>query len=573
MEKQESKIRKKFFDKAKELDTSPGVYLMKDDSGQIIYIGKAKNLKNRVSSYFKPSKHDVPRTELMVDKVSEFEVILTKTESEALILESTLIKKHKPRYNVRLKDDKSFPYLKIPSSTPKLPFVRLEYQRKVMNDGARYFGPFPSSGAVRQVVKFFNEYFKLRDCSDMVFKNRARPCILHQMDKCLAPCVKGFAKDKKNIELYQKLLEKIIKILEGVDKNFSSQLRAHMREASENLEFERAAIFRDQIEHLELLTARQGVSDPELKTDMDVIELYKDGELAEAVVLQLRKGKLEAISSRFVQNISREEDKESILSDFIALYYLSEKNPAPEVILVSEKLSEGQLLSETLKAELRVAKSLKEDQFIRVASTNAQYIFKQNKRYAFGHGFMALEETQNKLHLSKLPLRIECFDISNLQGTENVASRVVFVDGAPEKDLYRKYKIKTVTGADDFASMREVLSRRFTSKGDTLPDLVIVDGGRGQLAQALAVVDELDLQGFDVVGLAKAKSFDVTKGKPTQERVFLPNRKNPVFLKPGTDSFRLLTHIRDEAHRFAITYHRKLKENKIKQEKGGAQIV
>jgi excinuclease ABC subunit C len=560
-------------EKARETSTSPGVYLMKDEKGGVLYVGKAKNLKNRVSNYFQAPPHEVTRTEMLVNRIHHFDVILTETESEALILENTLIKKHKPKFNVRLKDDKMYPYLKIQVGTD---YPRIEWTRRVLRDGARYFGPFPSAWAARQVMTLLNETFKLRDCSDNTFRNRSRPCILYQIGKCSGPCV-GLS----TREQYKESIEDIIGVLEGKTDKLIEDLKRGMEDAAEREEFEEAASYRDQIQNLELITQTQAVIENQDQKDRDVIGIAREAAAdaeggssynnAHGTLLRVRRGKLIAVQHYHLQNTDSSLTESELLFDFMSQYYLNlglgtEVSPEaeseghrPAEVLVSEAPQDLELLEKTLGVTFKVPENTVDQQLLNVAKNNAVYALAQLKKKFAGHGIAALEEIQDKLHLTRLPSRIECYDISNIQGTDQVASRVVFMDGAPDKNLYRRYKIKTVIGSNDFASMKEVLGRRFANVEEQLPDLVVVDGGKGQLSQAVAIMAELGIGGVPVVGLAKARTesdFKAAEVKSSMERIFIPNRKNPVPLLPSTQAYKLLVHIRDEAHRFAITYHR-----------------
>ena len=564
MENQElEQLRKTLLEQAKTAPTDPGVYLMKDSQGTILYVGKAKNLKNRVSSYFARSPHEIPRIEIMVSRVKRFDMILTETEDEALILECTLIKKHKPKFNVRLKDDKAFPYLKIDQSQD---YPRIEWTRRVLKDGARYFGPFPSSWSAKSILRLLNERFKLRDCSDNTFRHRSRPCILYQMDRCTAPCVQ-----KISVSDYQGDLQKIIQTLEGKDQTLETELKQKMTEAAENMEYELAAYYRDQLNHLGAVTAIQAVDEAGSHRNRDVVAL----EESQVAVLKIRGGRLIAVKHLSLQNVetgAHSQPDADLLADFLGQFYLAQKSDdeqqeiGPQEILVSLAPNDPSgVLERTLGISIRLPETELEKRLVSVAKTNVKHALEQAKKKPDGHGLQALEEVQHKLHLDRLPSRIECFDNSNFQGDDAVASRVVFIDGAPDKNLYRRYKIKTVTGANDFATMKEVLGRRFSNTQEDLPDLVVVDGGKGQLSQAVAIMEELGVQGVAVVGLAKARTesdFRKTEVESTLERIFIPGRKNPVNLLPHTAAYKLLTHVRDEAHRFAIQYHRLLRDGK-----------
>ena len=557
------RMRQQLLEQVWEVTTSPGVYLMKDDRKNILYVGKAKSLKNRLLSYFQPAVHEIPRTEVLVNRINHFDVILTETEAEALILEATLIKKYKPKFNVRLKDDKAYPYIKIQVQSD---FPRLEWTRKVLKDGARYFGPFPSAWAARQVMQLLTETFHLRDCSDNVFAHRSRPCILFQMGKCSGSCV-----GKMSQQGYRESIDEVVHVLEGHGEHFVETLQKGMQDAAEKEEFEEAARYRDQIRNLELVTQTQGVVEAGTQRNRDVLGLARKGEDAHGTLLRIRGGRLVSVQHYHLQNTDSSLSDEQILEDFISQYYLGlKKEETPEALMPQEVLLpqpplELDLLEKTLELKFRISESAVDQQLLNVARVNAEFALEQSKTQS-AHGLAALEEVQEKLHLSKLPHRIECYDISNFQGTDAVASRVVFVDGNPDKNLYRRYKIRTVEGSNDFAMMKEVLSRRFRKTDESLPDLVVVDGGKGQLAQAVAVMEELGIQGVGVVGLAKARTesnFQAQEVKASLERIFIPNRKNPVSLHSNTQAYKLLVHIRDEAHRFAVNYHRLLRDKKF----------
>jgi excinuclease ABC subunit C len=576
-----SENRGVLLEKARAASSSPGVYLMKDPDGVILYVGKAKNLKNRLASYFQQVPHPTPRTELMVSRVQRFDVILTETEPEALILECTLIKKHKPKFNVRLKDDKAYPYLKIRADEP---FPRIEWTRRVKKDGARYFGPFPSAWSARQVMGLLNETFQLRDCSDNTFRHRSRPCILFQMGKCTAPCV-----GKIDQNGYRESMDAVVRVLEGKTTQLVDQLRKGMEDAAENEEYEKAAEYRDQIRNLEVVTATQVVDEAGSDRDRDVVGLARKDTEAHGVILQIRGGRMLAVKHFNLQNTDPSLEDAELFSDFLTQYYVAqdqaaetaardadEASPVARLARAQEVLlpiapQDPELLEKTLQLGVRVPSSPKEEQLVNVARSNAEYSLEQATKRAAGHGAQALEEVQDKLELGRLPHRIECYDISNIHGEDAVASRVVFIDGAPDKNLYRRYKIKTVEGSNDFAMMREVLNRRF-SNDESMPDLVVVDGGKGQLSQATAIFEELGVQGVGVVGLAKARTesdFQASEVKSSHERIFIPGRKNPVHLLPHQGAYKLLVHVRDEAHRFAISYHRLLRDKRsLRSERG-----
>lgn len=571
--------RLRLLDEAKASPTDPGVYLMRDAEDTILYVGKAKNIRNRVTSYFARGPHEVPRTEMMVSRVARFELILTKTEDEALILECTLIKKHKPKYNVRLKDDKAYPYVRVAVGED---FPRVEWTRRVRRDGARYFGPFPSGYSAKMIVRYLTEAFKLRDCSDNTFRHRSRPCILYQMHKCTAPCVEHISRDA-----YKMLIDTVMRVLEGHDEEVKKQIERGMLDASDREEYEEATYYRDLLFSLSSVVATQSVDEAGSARNRDVIAVEREGLEGHAVVLQIRGGKMVAVKHIRLQNTDPSQSDAEVLREFMAQYYLGLKaeREARErsiqegadvvetpgaVFQPSETLIEGlpddlDLLERTLEVRIKNPETEMEKQLLSVAKTNCRHALAQSRRGDGGHGIEALEEVQDKIQLEKLPTRIECYDISNIHGEDAVASRVVFIDGAPDKNLYRRYKIRTVKGANDFAMMKEVLGRRFSNEEDRFPDLVVVDGGKGQLAQAVAIFEELGVQGVEVVGLAKARTesdFKKTEVESTLERIFIPGRKNPIPLLPHMASYKLLVHVRDEAHRFAISYHRLVRDKR-----------
>ena len=572
MEKQAS--RAALLERAHEAAQNPGVYLMKDGEGVILYVGKAKNLRNRLRTYFQPSLADSPRTEMMVGRVNNFDVILTETEAEALILENTLIKRHKPKFNVRLKDDKTYPYLRIPIQDG---YPRVEYTRRTRSDGARYFGPFPSAWAARQVAELLTERYLLRDCSDNTFRHRSRPCILYQMERCSAPCV-----GKISSEDYRATIQEVIGVLEGKPSRILDELRSEMEAAAETQDYEHAAWLRDQLRNIEIVTQTQGVVEAGSERNRDVLGLARQDGDAQGTLLKIRGGRLVSVAHFNLQNSDPTLQDSEIVRSFLEQYYLSrdENDPtahgAREVLVPVAPSSEDStqeredpgLLEKSLGIAIKSADGAADEQILEVARKNAQYSLEhalKRAKGAGGHGFEALEQTMDKLHLAKIPNRIECYDISNIQGQDAVASRVVFIDGAPDKNLYRRYKIRTVEGSNDFAMMKEVLGRRFSHVDEALPDLVVVDGGKGQLSQATTILEELNVQGVAVVGLAKARverDFKATEVKSSMERIFIPGRKNPVPLLPHTGAYKLLVHVRDEAHRFAVAYHRNLRSKR-----------
>ncbi|MFN7728356.1 MAG: excinuclease ABC subunit UvrC [Bdellovibrio sp.] len=543
--------------------TQPGIYLMKSAADKIIYVGKAKNLKNRVRSYFTEAGDHTPKTKLLVRHIHEVDYILTKTEVEAFLLEASLIKKHRPKYNIRLKDDKSYPYIKI---SWKDDFPRLYLARKVKKDGGLYFGPYTSGGAVHGTIRFLNRTFQIRDCTDAVFKARTRPCMTHQIGRCTAPCVNLITRED-----YRDDLDGARSFLKGQDKKVLKSLKERMQEASEQERFEVAARLRDSIQSIKAILEKQSVINASMDDDQDAIGFFGDDRGTLIETLHVRQGRVLGTRAHYLPMLDASdltEDPREWLVSFINQYY--EDNIIPDQILLP--LDIGQDLTKLFEAVLnersgrevnvRFAVSEKSRSLVDMANENAKSHFEKyvNKSEEKRRG---LEEIQTKLNLPGLPTRIECYDISTFQGSETVASQVVFEDGVPAKEHYRRYKIKTVEGTNDFASMTEVLSRRFAHKEYEDPDLIVIDGGKGQLGVAMKVLEDLGRTDLAVVGLAKARTardFESPDVAATEERFFLPGRANPVLFKPNTDAFHILVGIRDEAHRFAITYHRKLRE-------------
>lgn len=533
------------------LPKSPGVYLMKNTEGQVIYVGKAADLRVRVRSYFS-GQDERYQVRFLMKKVDDIEVLVTETEKDALILEDVLIKKYKPRYNINLKDDKTYLSLRIDI---KKTFPRVEVVRKRDNDGALYFGPYSSAQALRETLGLLQRVFQIRTCSESYFKNRVRPCLSYQIKKCTGPCC-GFI-DKS---AYGESIGEVVLFLEGKDKTLLRRFKKRMAEASANMEFEEAARLRDCIENIEKTLEKQKVYASHV-ADSDVIGICRRGNDFSIYLLFLRNGKVTG-GKPFVFRGQVMPDDE-IISAFIRRYY-GEGRYIPKELIIPLELTDKALLSEWLceqkakKVFLIHPKRGEKVNLVSMAKMNADNAL-SSQMDEEARGGRLLESVQSMLNLKKKPLRMECFDISNTQGTMSVASMVVFVDGLPDKNLYRRYKIKMVEGADDFASMYEVLSRRISKgiqEGD-MPDLIVVDGGRGQLGMAEKALSDLEVNHLvDIVALAKEKMVGSEK---KEERVYIVGRKNPVRLKQERDVMHLFQRIRDEAHRFAITYHRKLR--------------
>ncbi len=550
-------------ERVREFPTQAGVYLMKSIVDKIIYVGKAKNLKNRVKSYFTDSKDHTKKTQILVSQIFEVEYILTKTEVEAFLLEASLIKKHRPKYNIRLKDDKSYPYIKLSWADR---FPRLYLSRKVKKDGGLYFGPYTSGLAVHETIRFLNRTFKIRDCTDAVFKTRKRPCMTYQIGRCTAPCV-----DLVTQEEYKQDCEGAKSFLKGQDKKVLKNLNERMKMASSEERYEVAAKLRDSVAAIKAILQKQSVINSKSEMDQDVIGFFGDERGCLIETVHIRQGRVIGTRAHFFPLLDPHdpsEDPREWLVSFMNQYY--EDNIIPEEIVLAVDIGQDlvKLMEAVLKERsgidvvVRVGTSEKSQALLDMANTNAKshfekYVTKSEEKLA------GLKEIQNKLSLPQLPQRIECFDISNFQGSESVASQVVFEDGVPSKDNYRRYKIKTVEGANDFASMKEVISRRFEHTEYDDPQLLVVDGGKGQLNAAVKILEEIGRSDVPIVGLAKARvqgSFSDQEVQSSEERFFLPGRVNPVIFKPNSEAHHILVGIRDEAHRFAITYHRKLRE-------------
>lgn len=572
--------------KARATSDSPGVYRMLDKDGKILYIGKAKYLQNRVRTYFQNNIED-PKTQLLMAKVRDFDVILTSSEAEALVLESILIKKHKPRYNILLKDDKSYPYVVIDETHtfPKIIFTRRPRKTKKQ----KIFGPFASAYSLREAIRFINASFRLRDCSDSEFANRSRPCINYQIGICSGPCVGLISPND-----YQKDLQQAARLLSGHGGEALRAMKEEMERLASEENFERAAAIRDQLTRLEETLAPKKRSAVEStayeKVDRDILGWHRKESSACIALLFVRGGNLVDSTTFHFDGIETRSDQE-ILFSFLAQFYLTgnkldaseaedigdtalpgaEGKTVPEEILLPFAVDEAPLLEQGLEQLghktkiLLPQRGLKHD-LLEMAQKNADHGFEEKQREK-GSIYRVLSELKVRLRLENYPRRMECFDISNLGDTGIVASRVTFIEGQPDKSLYRHYKIQSVETQNDFAAMKEVISRRLLKSVSTdgepkeePPDLLIIDGGKGQLAMAMEVIEELNITGIDVVSLAKAKTtsdFDNREVEKSFERVFKPGRMNPITLAPDSAVCHLMQRIRDEAHRFAITFQRK----------------
>ena len=551
-----------------QLDTlppKPGVYLMKNAGEKVIYVGKAINLRSRVRSYFHESAQQNTKIARLTAEIDRIDFIISGSELEALILENTLIKRHQPRYNVRLKDDKNYPYIKV---TWQEAFPTVLLTRRMTQDGGRYFGPYTSVGAVHQTLDLLRKLFPYRTCNREITGKDDRPCLYYHIKRCVGPCIGAINKAD-----YRASLSQLMLFLEGRSEKVVKQLKAQMAGAAESLNFERAAYVRDQVRAVERVVEGQRVISPNLK-DHDVVAFARDDGNACVQVFFVRGGRLIG-REYFMLEGTEGEDAGSIMSSFISQFYDEASNVPPE-ILMPAKANEVAIIRQWLASKrganvvLQVPKRGRKRDLVKLAEENAvdtldtlraQWMADQTKQTA------ALAELQEYLGLEKPPARIECYDISNIQGTSATGSMAVFANGAARKSDYRRFKIRTVEGSDDYAMMAEVLRRRLRrakqamqaieegksrSKPDPfalLPDLLMLDGGKGQLGIAIDVLEELGFQGkIQLAALAKQ-----------QEEIFMPGREESILLPRRSESLYLVQRIRDEAHRFAIGYHRQLR--------------
>jgi excinuclease ABC subunit C len=535
--------------------TRPGVYLMKNAAGRVIYVGKANNLRARISAYRRQSDSR-PMIPLLMSQVGSLDFIVTKTEKEALILENSLIKAHRPRYNVLFRDDKEYFHLRLNGQAP---WPRLEIIRRPREDGARYFGPYPSAGAARATLRFLQRIFPLRTCSDRELKTRTRPCLEASINRCLAPCAGKVAPDA-----YRHLVTDTAAFLAGKHQELLDNLRERMQAAAAALNFEEAARLRDQIASLSNTLERQAIHSL-ASVDQDIFGLYREDNFHQVCILSVRGGVVR--DKRALPLLASPWEEEVVLAALVKQIYL-EETKIPDEIILPVKLADRAMLMEALR-DLKGKKVLIETagrgrrrELIELAQQNAAEIFKA--RGAKYHPEAVLQELKEKLDLAALPRRIEGYDVSHLGGTYAVGARVVFEDGEPKKQGYRRFRIKTAASSDDYGMMYEILRRRLTSgqEGDEKPDLIVLDGGKGQLNVALAVLKDLGLTDIDCLALAKEKPEESVPGKVQrdEERVYLKGRKDPLYLSRWPKLLVLLSRLRNEAHRFARTYHRRAKE-------------
>jgi excinuclease ABC subunit C len=545
-------------EKLEALPAAPGVYLMRDRRGQVIYVGKAVNLRSRVRSYFGRSSDTRAFVPILEDLLADVETVVVSNEKEALLLENELIKRHQPRFNVLLKDDKNYICLRL---DPSQDYPRLEVVRHFQRDGAQYFGPYASASSIRETLRIVNRYFQLRTCSDHALRNRRRPCLLHQIGRCPAPCVHPVERDA-----YHRNVREVALFLEGKASELTASLKARIKAAAQDLRFEEAARLRDQFFAIERSLERQTVASAE-PLDQDVFAHHREADRFLVYILYVRQGRLNG--GQAFPFTGQEFPDDELLLSFVNLYY-AEGNLVPdEVLLPSLPEGESEALAELLgdrrgrRVRVLAPRRGERARILDMAQANAAQAFQEQRR-SREETEEVLERLAYALGLKRSPRRIECFDISHFQGSAVVGSAVAMSDGELDRSRYRRFRVKLTRGQDDFASIHEVVGRRLRRglhAGD-LPDLLVIDGGKGQLAAAHAAMRDAGVTDLDVVGLAKARDLEVAEREApvvrSPERVFVLGRRDPVVLRQNAPELFLLTRLRDEAHRFAITYQQKL---------------
>lgn len=540
----------------KNLPAKPGVYQFLNKNGKIIYVGKAKNLRNRVRSYFQ-NNITSPKTLAIAEKTDEVQIVVTDSEVEALILENNLIKQFKPRYNVNLKDDKSYPFIKVTNEL----FPRIYPTRHLVNDGSRYFGPYTDVKSMKASLRMINQIFKIRSCKlDLTEENinakKFKVCLDYHIKKCDGPC-EGLI----SAVAYNEMVKEVIQLLKGRTDELIKSLTEKMNTAVENLEFEKAAELRDRINQLTSISSKQKIVSDDFD-DRDVFAIAFEGKDSSCSVFNIRDGKL--IGKKQLRlSIEEGEELPQIYSAAIKFYYQDFAEIPKEIVLEIEP-EDKEIILEWLnqkaghKVKFVIPQRGDLKSLVKMCKENAMLQLKEiqiQKMKNLGNVPYPLAALQRDLRLKNLPKKIECFDISNIQGSDSVASMVVFVDGKPRKSLYRKFIIKSVDGPDDFASMREVIERRYSkllTENETFPDLIMVDGGKGQLSSAVEVLNKLGIKNYNIIGLAKRL-----------EEVFFPGKSEPETIAKTSSGLKLLQQIRDEAHRFAITFHRQRRSKRI----------
>jgi len=546
-------------DQLKGLPTKPGVYLFRDDKGQILYVGKAKSLRPRVRSYFQARGRDRPTISQLPERVHDVEVIVTSSEVEALHLEQNLVKRHRPPFNVRLRDDKSFPYIAV---TVEDEFPRVMFTRERHRRGVVYFGPYANAKKVRETLDVLNRVFRFRPCEGpKPGRHSGIPCLDYHIDRCHAPCV-GYISASD----YAAIIDGVVQFLSGDTEPIQRELERRMREAADNERFEEAARFRNRLFSIQHLAERQAADRRDVG-DVDVLGLALEGDRGVMQIFPLRGGKMIDRYSFHLENVEV-QDVTAVVEAFCVEYYGATPSVPPQIIVppdTGDLSALEQLLTERRGSHVEVRRALRGEKrrLAELAAENARQAFTSEQQAVAtrrARRAEALEELREALNLESLPLRIECFDISTIQGTETVGSMVVFQDAAAKKAHYRKFAVRSLDGQDDFAAMAEVVSRRFARLGRRVeaeydesfvsaPNLVVIDGGKGQLSAALAAMQEFDLPRVAVIALAKRI-----------EEVFVPGRPDPIVLDPHSPGLQLLQRIRDEAHRFALGFHRQRRD-------------
>ena len=531
------------------LPSKPGCYIMKNANDKIIYVGKAKNLKNRVRSYFSNSAKD-PKTTELVSKITDFDYIIVSTEKEALILENNLIKQHLPRYNIALKDDKQYPFIALTND----PFPRIFVTRQTPRDGTHYYGPYTDVRSLKRILRMLEWIFPHRTCKRTIPPNEIKfkkACINHQMGKCPAPCIGKISQSD-----YAKIIKRIMQFLDGKNEEVIRQLTQDMQSASAEMKYEIAAQFRDKILSIQSVNRKHTLFFEDQK-DRDFIGIYKEDNKAAVTVMKIVEGKLLAKESYRMLRVETAAEPE-ILSAFLSQYYESRLEKLPSRIMLQLEPTEYSELNEFLQNKLHVPQrgdSLKlikiaaENAFNRVEEDKLMYLRSKNRT------IFPVKDLKDKLALSKLPRKMVCIDISNIQGTDVVASLVYFQNGKPKKKNYRNFIMRTFTGQDDFAAMRETMERYFTKvEEDIKPDLIVIDGGKGQLNSAIRILNELEVKDIEIISLAKRL-----------EEVFLPGRSQSIILPRSSSALRLLVNIRDASHNAAVGFHRKRRKTRTLQ--------
>ncbi|MEZ5344731.1 MAG: excinuclease ABC subunit UvrC [Pyrinomonadaceae bacterium] len=545
------------FDKLKNIPLDPGVYLHKDGKGKIIYIGKAKNLRNRVRQYFQSGKGKGPKTNRLMNRIADFEFIVVDSEAEALVLESNLIKKHKPRYNVMLKDDKQYPHLKITNEA----FPKVVITRKLLKDGAKYYGPFLPPSLAHKTLKLINRTFQLRTCTIEIDGKLPRPCLEYHLKRCLGPCVKGLSLPEE----YEQAVNDAMLLLDGKNKELAGELEKRMWHYAENQNYELAAKFRDMSKTVLALDDNQKMA-TKPDRDIDIFGYYRE-EGSPRLALQLftmREGKIIGRREFFWEDLDEENfDASEFLGEVLTQFYSTDYVPLE--INVPEDFEDRKILEKILterrgrRVHIKIPQRGQKRDMVSLVETNAKIAFEQRFRVLKTSTKKLLTEMQEILELPYFPERIDSFDISNIQGAENVAGIVAFENGKPNRAQYRRYKIKTVEGQDDFGSMKEAVFRRYRralEEKTPLPNLIFIDGGKGQISSAAAAMRELDLEAIPIVGLVKPPR----KHNEISHLLVKGREDSPVEFEPTSPVFRLIQQIRDETHRVAVQYHRKRRE-------------